>query len=183
MRSVLMRAGAVLALSAALAACGGSPPAPQHRDDDWHSPVQILLKYADKDGRVTRAALEAGLRRDFDAADLNRDGVLEPDEVRKVNDARWAEDQSATSPLVDWNGDGVIDFNEFAATARSLFQQYDRNGDGVLTPDELRPQGPGVQKPGDEQQQNGHGHGRGRGGGGGGPPGGGQSGGDGNPGG
>ena len=144
------------------------------RRKEWHPPVEILLRYADKDGRVTRAAMEAGLRKDFDAADINHDGVLEPDEVRAVNQKRWNEDQSAASPLVDWNGDGVVDFDEFAATARSLFDEYDKNHDGVLTPDELHPKHAGPGKAASRSEHSGHGgtggHGARRRTGGGGPP-------------
>jgi len=156
----VLKVAAALAMAAGLVGCASRPP-PQRHEEEWHAPVEILLHYADKDGRLTRAQLEAGLRKDFDAADLNHDGVLEPDEARAVNQKRWEEDKSAISPLVDWNGDGVIDFNEFAATARALFQQYDRNHDGVLTPDELRPGGasPGSK---DGQQQSGENGGKGK---------------------
>lgn len=148
-------------------------------EEEWHSPVAMLLRYADKDGKVTRAEMEAGLRRDFDAADTNHDGVLEMDEVRAVNEKRWNEDQAAASPLVDWNHDGVVDFNEFAATARSLFDQLDTNGDGVLSPQELNPRGTPQSKPNGEGGQTPGGHrrggrgGRGQGGQGGGDDGGG----------
>jgi Ca2+-binding EF-hand superfamily protein len=123
----------------------------------------MLLRYVDHNGNVTRAAMEAGLKKDFDAADTNHDGMLEPDEMRAVNEKRWNEDQAATSPLVDWNHKGYVDFDDFAATARSLFDQLDTNGDGVLTPAELKPKGSGPgqgEKGGGEQR----GHG-GRGGG------------------
>ena len=125
---------------------GAAGPGSKH-DEEWHSPVAMLLRYVDKDGKVTRAELEAGLRKDFDAADTNHDGVLEMDEVRAVNEKRWKEDQAAASPLVDWNHDGVVDFSEFAATARSLFDQLDTNGDGVLSPQELNPRGTPQSKP------------------------------------
>jgi hypothetical protein len=57
-----------------------------------------------------------------------------------VNDQRWQQDQSTYSPLVDFKGQGCIDFDEFAATARSLFDQMDVNSDGKVEPKELRPQ-------------------------------------------
>ncbi len=131
---------AILGLAAAgLSACGRErqePPGP--RVEEWHAPIGILRYFAGPDGGLTRKQLEAGLHRDFDAADTNHDGVLQPDEARAVNQQRWKEDQSAISPLQDWNGDGVIEFNEFAATARALFNELDRDGNGVLTADELR---------------------------------------------
>ena len=168
----------MLAVAAAvlLAGCAGHRPGPEggpggRHEEEWHAPVQMLLRYADKDGKVTRAAMEAGLRKDFDAADTNHDGMLEPDEMRAVNDKRWNEDRAATSPLVDWNHKGYVDFNDFAATARSLFDQMDTNGDGVLSPKELRPQGSGPSQGEKGGEQRGHG-GRGGGHGGGGDDGG-----------
>ncbi len=164
-----------------LAGCGGRGPGPEggpggRHEDEWHAPVQILLRFdANHDGSLTRAEMEAGLKADFAADDTNHDGVLELDEVRAVNDKRWSEDASAASPLVDWNHDGVVDFDEFAATARSLFDQMDADGNGVLSPNELKPRGsgPGQGEKGDGEQggRGGRGGGPGRGGpeGGGGP--------------
>lgn len=145
----------VLALLS-LSACGGRPQMPMHVEEAWkgHGPLDILRKFAGPDGRLTRTELEAGLRQEFEAADTNHNGVLDPDEARAVNRQRWSEDQSAISPLQDWNADGVIDFNEFAATARALFNELDQDHNGVLTPQELRlgqqPGGPQGDKPAGE---------------------------------
>lgn len=99
----------------------------------------MLLQYdADHDGTLTRAEMEAGAHAAFARADTNHDGHLDEDEVRAVNQQRWKEDASTASPLVDWNHDGYVDFNEFAATPRSLFAQLDANGDGTLSPVELK---------------------------------------------
>jgi hypothetical protein len=121
--------------------CGGDRPDRPfggRHEEEWHAPVQMLLHFVGPDGRLTRPQMEAGLRRDFDAADANHSGVLEADEARAVNQKRWDEDRSAISPLQDWNGDGVIDFNEYAAAARALFGEVDRDRNGVLTSDETR---------------------------------------------
>jgi Ca2+-binding EF-hand superfamily protein len=183
MHKTIVMVAAVLVI----AGCASPPPRQQaHREQEWHPAVEILLRYADKNGNVTRAAMEAGLRKDFAAADTNHDGVLEPDEMRAVNAQRWEEEKSAYSPLIDWKDQGFIDFDEYAAEARSLFDQLDRDGNGVLTPEELRaagaPQKPNTgeqqQQQGQQQQQQGeHGHRGHRGGGqGGGNGGGGQGG-------
>lgn len=112
------------------------------RNEDWHSPVTTLMKYdANHDGTLTRAELEAGLRVEFDAHDKNHSGCLDEEEVRAINAERTTSDESAASPLIDWKSKGCVDFDEYAATARSLFEQLDRNGDGKLTPDEVRPRG------------------------------------------
>ena len=135
-KSVLIVASSVFVL----AACGGGSPklrlAPA---EEWHPAIAMLEKYADKNGIVTRAAMEAGLNADFATADKNHDGCLDEEEARAINQARWKEDESATSPLIDFLHNGCIDFDEFAAAPRSLFEQLDRNEDGRLTPQELHP--------------------------------------------
>ncbi len=137
----MMRTAMFCALASVLllaAGCAGPRrhgPAPQ----EWHPPSEMLEKYADKNGVVTRAAMEKGLRADFAAADKNHDGCLSVDEARPINEERWKEDQSTASPLIDFRHDGCIDFDEFAATPRSLFDQLDKDGDGKLTAKELHP--------------------------------------------
>lgn len=108
------------------------------RPENWHDPAVLLLRYdANNDGTVTKRELEAGLRQDFWQADANRDGRLDPDEVRAYNLRRIRIDQSTAIPLIDWNHDGYVDFYEFAAGMRSLFDQYDADGDGNVTLKEL----------------------------------------------
>ena len=156
-----MRAGlrtiTVMALALALAGCASSEQPKHHRwnpnggptgNEDWHSPVAMLLKYdTNRDGTLTREELEAGLKKDFDAADKHHTGCLDSDEVTEINEERMKYDESAASPLIDWKKKGCIDFDEFATTARSLFLQLDTNGDGKLTPNELHPHKPGKKAP------------------------------------
>jgi len=131
---------AILAFALPVLGCGGaSLPRSHQAAEEWHPPAEMLDKYADKNGMVTRAAMEAGLHADFTKADTNHDGCLDASEVRAVNEQRWQQDQSTASPLIDFEHTGCIGFDEFAATPRSLFDQFDKNGDGKLTPDELHP--------------------------------------------
>jgi len=148
---------AVFVLATGLAGCGGGHPQMRPPEEAWkgHGPIDILRRYAGPDKRLTLKQLEEGLHRDFEAADTNHNGVLDPDEARLVNQQRWRDDQSAVSPLQDWNGDGVIDFNEFAATARALFHEADRDGNGVLTSAELMLGAPAGQKGGPDSQEGG----------------------------
>lgn len=124
------------------AGCAGGRPEMMpsgHRLPEYTSPVVMLQTYAGGAGSLSRGQLEDALKAEFAAADLNHTGVLDPDEARAVNQKRWNEDRSAVSPLQDWNADGVIDFNEFAAGPRALFREMDQNRNGVLSEDELFP--------------------------------------------
>lgn len=109
------------------------------RREDWHGPYNLILRHdADNNGKVTRRELEAGLRQDFWQADNNRDGRLDAEEVRAANLRRIRADQSTAIPLIDWNDDGYVDYGEFASAMRSLFEQYDADGDGIVTLDEMQ---------------------------------------------
>jgi hypothetical protein len=99
----------------------------------------LLLRYdADHDGIITKAEMEAGLKADFAAADMNGDGCLDPAEVRAENQVRLTRDGAEASPLVDWNLDGCVDVREFGNTVRSYFELADKTKDGKVSMIELR---------------------------------------------
>jgi hypothetical protein len=129
----------VVALAMLVGGCTATPKPRTSQVEEWHPPSEMLEKYADKNGVVTRAAMEAGLRADFAVADVHHTGCLDQDEVRAINEERWKEDASTSSPLIDFRHNGCIDFDEFAATPRSLFDQLDKKGTGRLTPQQLHP--------------------------------------------
>ena len=101
---------------------------------------------ADKDGRITRAEIDAGLTAQFSSADANADGKLDPLEFQRFNDARRAERKAR---LEAWrakhDGDGAKRGGDGAK--RPAFDQSrdgfdpikyaDWNLDGVISPDEF----------------------------------------------
>ena len=121
---------------AILAACGGGPRRPMGTPPpptDLEQNIRLMLSYdANSDGKVTRDELEQGLRRQFMAADRNGDGFLDQAEVQAENDRRYAASGTGFTPLIDWNRDGKIDFAEFALTARSVFEEMEKDHNGVL---------------------------------------------------
>ncbi len=127
-----------------LAACASEPrphwsPNVSPRSEDWHTGAMMIANYdTNNDGTVTRRELEAGLRQFFAQADTNHDGRLDADEAAAANQRRIKFDESTAIPLIDWNQDGVIDFDEFAAGVRSQFDQLDTDGDGEVTIFEFR---------------------------------------------
>jgi Ca2+-binding EF-hand superfamily protein len=83
------------------------------------------------DGRIERSEWHSSADA-FRWLDRNRDGVLSRAEVVGEEQTR----QSDRFDAIDSNGDGRITPNEWQWSRRS-FNQYDRNGDGVLRRDEL----------------------------------------------
>jgi Ca2+-binding EF-hand superfamily protein len=113
----------------------GQPRPPSELEQN----VRFMLSFdGNSDGTVARDEMEAALHRQFDAADTNHDGRLDVAEMQAENDRRYRAAGTAASPLIDWNQNGQIDFEEFATTARSMFAEMDKDMDGKLAPDELR---------------------------------------------
>jgi len=122
-----------------VAACAGGLRPPMAAPVDREMNIRTALLYdADKNGEVTKQEMEAGLAREFAAADRNGDGVLELPEIQAENQRRFTANQSGFSPLIDWNRDGKVDRAEFSTTMRSLFAEMDVNQNGVLAGIELR---------------------------------------------
>jgi Ca2+-binding EF-hand superfamily protein len=157
-----LRLPILLLACCALSACasGHHRRIPENeRPKEWHPSRDLLTKYdANHDGTLTKAELEAGLKAEFNAADVDHNGCLKPDEAAAINEKRIEEQGSTSTPLIDWNQDGCIDFNEFAGTARSLFTQMDRNEDGKLEPKELNPRAAAQGKKGGDRERGGRHH-------------------------
>jgi len=117
---------------------------------------------ANHDGVLTRAELVTGLKAEFDGYDTNHNNCLTPDVVRAINQLRVQQDASQASPLVDWNQDGCVDFNEYSGATLSLFDTLDTKGRGELTAAELNPspkRSPNSSPDGDRGGRHGHGGG------------------------
>ncbi len=111
--------------------------------------IRLMLSFdVNKDGLVTRDEVEAGLRGQFQTADTDRNGSLNLNEIQAENAKRWQTSGTGSSPLIDWNQDGVVGFAEFSGTAQSVFAQLDRDRGGTLAGVELEaPRVRGVIRP------------------------------------
>ena len=116
---------------------------------------KILVSHHDNNYAGAVKRLNA-IHAEFAALDTHHTGCLTPDQVEAINQQRIAADQSAATPLQDWNQDGCVDYREFSAADYSLFDELDRNGDGKITPQEFNPRArPGTNGTAPQPQQGG----------------------------
>lgn len=131
-----------------------------------------LIQYdADKDGRITRAEVDAGIDAEFKRADTNTDGKLDAAEFLTFSEKRKAERKARVDawrakreaeggnvrerppggpdrnfdPMkrMDWNLDGAISPDEFAGKTRAQAMRADRDGDGTILVEDLKKRGHG----------------------------------------
>jgi Ca2+-binding EF-hand superfamily protein len=138
MKTVSILAALGLA-SAALVVYADPAAAPQQGMHRHGHGFAALLKAADAngDGVLTRDEALAFAAQRFDALDANHDGKLTADEVR----ASFQQKRAERWKKIDTDGDGRISKAEAQANAPRLaarFGELDANGDGYLTPEELR---------------------------------------------
>jgi hypothetical protein len=88
------------------------------------------------DGSLARPDLEVGLKVDFKKWDKNSDGQLSQAEVQPLNDYLRSLKVNA-SPVMDWNGDGHVTYDEFASGWRTMFDLCARGDSEIVTKADL----------------------------------------------
>lgn len=95
------------------------------------------------DGKVSKAEFDEARRIHFAAADQNSDGVVTRSEFVHLSVAEvGALSRPWTGPVFaafDRNADGRLTKGEVSATADEIFAHADRDGNGTVTADEIRP--------------------------------------------
>lgn len=128
---------AVLCITVVAACAGGRNGNPAALELEQQ--VRLMLTYDENsDGVVTREELDDGLHRQFAAIDAARRGYLDAKEAQAEDDRRSRVLGVSYSPMVDMHRNGMIDYDEFAALPRAIFDRLDRNHDGKLDQGELR---------------------------------------------
>jgi len=126
-----------------------------------HPPLSLLESDLNKDGRITRTEIDQSIKTRFDTADADHNGTLDAKEFETARPKPPTDmpkpPEGAPPPSgpfgnpeqmfkrVDWNADGKLSPDEFAAPVRTMASRIDRDADGVITQDELDapPHGPG----------------------------------------
>jgi Ca2+-binding EF-hand superfamily protein len=123
--------------SAATFAAAAEHPGPQGK-------MMERLKAADTngDGMISREEAKAlpRIAKNFDAIDANHDGQVTMEELRAFHQSQRQAHAGERWKHLDADGDGRISRAEAAKFPRLAehFDAIDTNGDGFLTPDELK---------------------------------------------
>ena len=104
-------------------------------------PAQMLGRAdTDGDGAITRAEFAAMRERLFAKLDRNHDGYLTADDQshRRLGRRNSAERLQQAMHGLDRDGDGRVSHDEFTNGPTLMFDRADTDGDGVISPAELR---------------------------------------------
>ena len=127
-----------------------TPAAPPSADD---LTAQFMMFDANHDGKIQKSEMPERMMSMFDRADANHDGVLTKEEIVALATAN----QKMNLPPAGGRGPGSFDLaftaldadanGEISAeeinNAPTTLKKLDKNGDGQITEEEVRPQMPG----------------------------------------
>jgi hypothetical protein len=126
---------------AGLAACASDRA--MHAAERSNEPIHALLSAdvmmfvsfdTNGDLQISQDELTAGIAREFARADTNHDGVIEPIEFQNWANAVLGGQQMGPYRLdFDRNVDNIITREEFDHEIRARFNDYDTDGNGVVT--------------------------------------------------
>lgn len=93
------------------------------------------------DGKISAAEAQWVTAKSIAKIDANHDNFVTAEELKAEEERLRAAERQRQLAILDSNHDGKTSTAEFAAMDTERFKQMDRNHDGLLSPDELRPQG------------------------------------------
>jgi Ca2+-binding EF-hand superfamily protein len=96
---------------------------------------------ANNDGKISAAEAASVSAKSAAEIDSNHDNNITAFELKAEEDRMHLLELNRYLGSMDANHDGKISTAEFSAMDAARFKNVDRNNDGFVTPDEMRPQG------------------------------------------
>ena len=137
--AIVLLAAAPLLQGCSMFGGGGEATTHQPRYASQRNPdcARLQSLVSNPDGSLNHDEMEAALKAEFKKADKDGNGELSMSEVAPVNDALRAQNVGA-SPVMDWNGDGRVNFQEFAGGWRTMFDLCAHAGGTVVSKNDMQ---------------------------------------------
>ena len=144
MQRRLMQTSFLLMAVPMVAACsyfGGDAPKPERASAPLPGKLttecaRLQPLFVANEQTLSRDRMDDGLKVEYSKWDKDKNGELSNSEIGPLNVELRSENVGA-SPVTDWNGDGHVDFQEFASGWRTMFDLCDRNRDKMVSYREL----------------------------------------------
>lgn len=119
----------------------GGAVAGKYKDGDHRGPMSAIMAMVDSDGdgKITRAEADAFRDSQMAKFDTDGDGSLNADEYIAMREDFRRQMMQARFKSQDENGDGKLSKEELGDRVDRMFEWMDRNDDGVIEGDEMRP--------------------------------------------
>jgi len=116
----------------------GGAPGDRRMRGGFGDPAQMLERFDEnKDGKLAKAELPERMAERMMESDLDKDGFITLEELKKAETARRTENAKRTLERFDANKDGKISKEELPERGRERLINLDTNKDGVITLEEL----------------------------------------------
>jgi hypothetical protein len=139
MRGSAKLAAVLLASVPLLQACsmfGGGEPPRRYASQGNPDCARLQPLVVREDGDLTRADMDTSLQGMFKKYDTDGSGELSMAEVAPANDALRALNVNA-APVMDWNGDGRVNAQEFNSGWKTMFGLCAHGGGDVVSKNDM----------------------------------------------
>lgn len=103
-----------------------------------HHKAHMAKVDTDGDGKVSKTEAEAARKEHFKSADMDGNGSVSFDEFEAMAERRRQMKLKSKFERSDKNGDGVLTSEELGSHRDGHFEKMDKNGDGEISEDERK---------------------------------------------
>lgn len=103
-----------------------------------HHKAHLAEVDTDGDGKISKTEVEAAHKAHFKSADMDSNGSVSLEEFEAMDERRRQMKLKRKFERSDKNGDGVLSSEELGSRRDGHFEKMDKNGDGEISADERK---------------------------------------------